>query len=707
MKIQLIIMMLLISITLSAQKSLKKGNQAYDKLEYYKAIEHYTDYLDDKEDQNIRERLAESYLRTNQYHLAENEYRQLVNHNGALRLTYGKILLVNGKVEAAKEQVEIYLKKNSENEAALRLLRSCNKMDQFTADVDKYEIRRNDFVEGTSNYSPVYYGDLIVFTTDAGGKRDDWTGRSYSNIYIHDPVSGKHTAIEGNINGKYHNGVVAFRGEDYMIYTRNSDHKNDNKQYNLILAEARRVGNEWKFTKYFDYNDAELYNVAYPTISPDGQILVFASDRPDGKGGWDLYKSQWTGSAWSTPVNLTQLNTTGNEMFPNYSQHGFSFASDGYIGMGGLDIYATSLDLDDVPKHIGAPFNSHRDDFGLITSDRMKSGYFTSNRDDRSGLDHIYYFTRLPENLRLAGVVLDEYTRIPLKETLVKLELIATGETQEIITGTDGRFTFEVQSDQAYHLHGIKNDIKTTEENFTADSGDENLYFTLLHNDPRFSLEGYAQNAADQSGVQGVTVTNFNTTSQRSDRAMSDATGFFKFQLEQNSDFEISGEKDGHYTSISTASTKGLDRSQTLYVKLYLTMKEVVIGETVIMGKQNLGGWTFDPLYYDLDKAHIRPDAALVLDEVVEFLTINPGLIIELGSHTDSRGGQKYNQDLSSQRAASAIEYLVSKGINKARLTSRGYGESVLVNHCADEIHCSEELHQMNRRTEIKVIGNQ
>ena len=181
--------------------------------------------------------------------------------------------------------------------------------------------------------------------------------------------------------------------------------------------------------------------------------------------------------------------------------------------------------------------------------------------------------------------------------------------------------------------------------------------------------------------------------------------GDFHFQLDQNTDYEISGSKDGYFTSVSNATTRGLDRTTTLFVKLYLTIEEVIIGQTKIIGKDKIGGWDFDPIYYDLDKSNIRADAALVLDKIYSFLLSNPSIKIELGSHTDSRASFDYNKNLSDKRAKSALQYLLRKGINPARITSKGYGESQLVNHCEDGVSCDDDLHQLNRRTEIKILS--
>ena len=175
--------------------------------------------------------------------------------------------------------------------------------------------------------------------------------------------------------------------------------------------------------------------------------------------------------------------------------------------------------------------------------------------------------------------------------------------------------------------------------------------------------------------------------------------------MEHGTEYEIGGVINGFYTSVSEASTIGLDRSTNLYVKLYLTLEEVIIGDTKIIGKEIIGGWEFDPIYYDLDESFIRPDAALVLDRIKDFLNENSSLKIELGSHTDSRATDEYNLKLSNKRAKEAMKYLIQKGISQDKITYKGYGESNLANHCSDGVACDEQRHQQNRRTEMKVTG--
>lgn len=185
-----------------------------------------------------------------------------------------------------------------------------------------------------------------------------------------------------------------------------------------------------------------------------------------------------------------------------------------------------------------------------------------------------------------------------------------------------------------------------------------------------------------------------NADSRENMSQISDAEGKFIYQLNPQSDFTVVANQQGRFSQTEMVSTKGLDRSKTLYVTLKLGVCDL----------QNNAAFVLKNILYDFDKSNIRSDAALVLDNVVSIMKQNPSLKIELSSHTDSRGNDDYNLKLSQRRADAAVAYIVSKEISRSRLQAKGYGESRLVNDCGNGVDCSEEQHQENRRTEIKVL---
>ncbi len=212
---------------------------------------------------------------------------------------------------------------------------------------------------------------------------------------------------------------------------------------------------------------------------------------------------------------------------------------------------------------------------------------------------------------------------------------------------------------------------------------------------PKFNLIGKTITKGTQTPAANVKTMLTNVSDDKKKTGTSDKNGDFSYTLEPNKEYTIVGMKDGFPSNIEKISTKGLSKSQTFYVNLELSIKSLEVGS--VMELKNI--------YYDLNKADIRSDAAAVLDNLVRVLKENPTIKIELSSHTDSRSSDEYNMELSQRRADTAVQYLISQGIDEKRLIAKGYGESKLINKCADGIDCTEEEHQQNRRTEIKILS--
>jgi outer membrane protein OmpA-like peptidoglycan-associated protein len=218
---------------------------------------------------------------------------------------------------------------------------------------------------------------------------------------------------------------------------------------------------------------------------------------------------------------------------------------------------------------------------------------------------------------------------------------------------------------------------------------------TLTHNDPRFTLSGIATNADDDQPVSGVKVTCENTGLTKTNSIVTGNDGKFFFQLEQASDFKVSGERSGWLSSeVIHETTKGLDRSKDLYVMIKLSMQ-----------KPTIKAIRLDKILYDYDKCNINPKAAEELERVIKLMNDYPDMMIELSSHTDSRGSDAYNLKLSQCRADAAVSYILGKGISKSRISAIGYGETRLLNGCSNGVICTEQQHQENRRTEFRIVS--
>jgi len=255
-------------------------------------------------------------------------------------------------------------------------------------------------------FCPVYYKKGIVFCSnrdlDAVNKYSDLSGKNFIKIFYIDTTAVMSwqdaRLFSKNLKTKLNDGPVSFsRDLNTVYFSRNiyadgasTELSSPRNKLGLFTSEFE---GEWKKPHDFRFNN-EWYNITAPCLSPDGTMLFFASDKPGGYGGSDLYYCLWQKDYWGDPVNMGQLvNTQGNESYPFMCRDGeLFFSSDGHGGLGGKDIYFTRL-IDSVwqkPVHLNAPINSKYDDFALITDPLMKKGYFSSNRD---GTYDIFSFT--------------------------------------------------------------------------------------------------------------------------------------------------------------------------------------------------------------------------------------------------------------------------------------------------------------------------
>lgn len=248
-----------------------------------------------------------------------------------------------------------------------------------------------------------------------------------------------------------------------------------------------------------------------------------------------------------------------------------------------------------------------------------------------------------------------------------------------------------------YKIQGVLNGIETTTAQLDStdfEGASRVIVRELLHNDLRFTLTGHTLNAQNDAKIPEVKTTLIQEGGGDNSIQMSDARGEFRFQLAPDADFTVFAEQKGFFSNREKVSTRNLNRSKTLYVDLRLAMNEL---------KKDVQ-FKLENIYYDFDRASIRPDAAMVLNDVYQMMIDNPTVVIELSSHTDSRGADSYNMKLSQRRADAAVRYLIQQGVSASRLVARGYGETRPVNSCVNGVTCTEDEYQANRRTEIKIL---
>ena len=709
--------LVLFSTHLFAQKD--KADEKYKLFEYALAIPLYEKYVaDNPTDYDAMSRLAKSYKLTNNVPKAIEAYKKLIELPESKPEDLFEIVqlfqIVQNESDARK-YANIY-KQKMPGEKAENLIRSLDGYAHFMSTANDYTITNK-----TSNYpfsilsAYPMSGKLIVTAENRKSKSSKWTGRSFTDLYITDPDFTSLDEFAANIMTDLDDGIPTFTSSNQIMYLTSVNKKtikeNDinTRKLHIVLSELKN--GEWTTPVDFPYN-SNAYSTAHPTISSDGNLLVFSSDMPGGKGGMDLYYCVKQGNGWSAPQNITALNTYGNEIFPVFQNTGeLFFSSNGLPGLGGLDIFRSKVSgsVFSAPENMMAPINSSFDDYYLKSEDNLQSGYLTSNRFGNTQIDNVLRFEKAkqatpapsPAQTGLKVLVVDKYTKTPLPYVSVTVKDNNGNVVHKGLTDEKGKVDIDDLRKGAYTIQGELNGVTTSiadisESEFT--SGTPFISKEIYHNDPRFTLAGIAINTKTNAPLPDVLISCVNTNAGISKKTTTGADGKFLFQLEQNSDFEVQGQKKGWLSSeIATKTTKGLDRSQQLYVNLELKIEQPVSKGTITLKK----------IHYDYNKCDIRPDAAVELDRLVKLLNDYPDMVIELSSHTDSRGADVYNLKLSQCRADAAVAYLIKQGIAKSRLTAKGYGETRLLNGCSNGVKCTEDQHAENRRTEFTILSCQ
>lgn len=445
-----------------------KADKYFDELAYAKAIKHY-EKANKKDPGNpvIVRRIAESYRLMNNLYEAEIWYTKLMNLAEVEPIDiyhYAQILKSVQNYEEALIWIEKYYRLTG-NEWAKRHLTDMNYYKRLSKNSHRYQIINMAANSEEADFGPSFYKDYILFASSRKSEETkdhiySWDEKPFLEIYeAHIRDDGE---LEGaqeltiNKNTYHHEGPACYSPIDDVFYiTRNNwiNTEDTNKENTLHIFRATIEDSKWANIKSLTFNSNE-YSCGHPTITADGNRLYFISDSPDGYGGTDIYYSDKLGDEWSEPVNVGYyVNTKGNEMFPFMHENGtLYFASDGHLGLGGLDIFEAKMDTlgNYIVKNLGAPINSSRDDFGYIVDQDEMIGYFSSNRPGGQGDDDIYWFKK--EGLLLNGEIKDIADGTLMKEVEVILEN-SEGEQLETYTTTEnGEFEFKIAYRTDYKL---------------------------------------------------------------------------------------------------------------------------------------------------------------------------------------------------------------------------------------------------------------
>jgi peptidoglycan-associated lipoprotein len=494
-----------------------------------------------------------------------------------------------GKYGDAIKQYEAFLKLNPQNKLALNGINGCLLAPEWKKTPTRYTVKKMDkFNSRRSEFSPMLYGsnfDQLYFassrTKDKESKISAITGLGNNNFYLAKKnEKGEWLApeeIEDEVNTEFDEGTPSFSADGRSMYYTYCSQDPESSRTAEIYVSSRSNAKWGKGVKVQLLKDS-VTTLAHPSISPDGKYLFFVSDAMGGYGGKDIYRARAIGNDFGPIENLgPQINTEGDEVFP-YVRDSVTlyFASDGHPGMGGLDLYKATRTPDGKweIENMQTPINSAADDFGITFAGTKETGFFSSNRNDARGNDHLFSFDLPSITVQIEGIVsdADEY---PIEDAVIRI-VGKDGLNEKVMAKKDGSYKVELKRNNSYVM-------------------------------------------------------------------MASARGYL------NQNFEL--------------VTSAEEKNETYIVDFFLSP----ISKPVLI----------ENIFYDFDKASLRPDSKTALNELIKMLNDNPNITIELAAHTDRKGSIEYNESLAQRRAQSVVDYLIAGGIEKERLEAKGYGKNM------------------------------
>lgn len=578
---------------------LSVADEQFGRGEYFDASKTYRavyNKLNPKEERELRGRvafqLATCYRKLNMAARATASYQNAIRYDYPDSMAYyylGRSLQAEGKYQPAIDAYRQFLEYSPDDRLAKEGIRGCNNAIRAkSAKKSRYIVKSAKlFNSRRSDFSPMYLDktlNTIYFTSSTekatGTNKSEITGTKKSDIFLSKKNEKgewqKPEPAEGALNTENDEGIVSFSPDGQTMYLTVAK-RSPNADTSVEIYTSQRSDATWSEPQKFEITADTLSAYGHPAVSPNGTYLYFTSDMPGGYGGKDIWRINLKERSGSLENLGEQINTSGDEMFPYLRTDSvLYFASDGHPGFGGLDIFKARLDKTGNRwsiDNMGTPINSAGDDFG-ITYGEGESGFFSSNRGDARGYDHIYSFEYPEVKISIEGMVLDKDEE-PVPNAIIRI-VGDDGSNQKEVARDDGSFKFKLQ-------RGVK--------------------YVMLAGAP----------------------------------------GYLNVKQEFESDIE---EEDAEY---------GVD-----FILAAIHKPQVV-----------------ENIFYDFDKATLRPESKQALDEMAQMLRDNPNVTIEMGSHTDRKGTDEYNIDLSDRRAKSVVDYLTAAGISSDRLTWKGYGESV------------------------------
>ncbi|WP_412468440.1 OmpA family protein [Pedobacter sp. KLB.chiD] len=634
-----------LSFSANAQYVLKEADKEYELFNYSKAIDLYEQAYKKKETLHTAERLANAYALVYNYKQAESWYAIATKMPGSSMeniLGYAKALQQNSKYSEAKNQYLNYIdkKKNVSEKQQTVWIASCDSALKWIKNPKKIE---------------------LINQKTLNSPQSDWGAVRYE-----EGVAFTSDRSNSKLNTSENRPFLKFDGSkepDKKVYGWTG-----NGYLKLYFKPSPKDS-----LQLFPIKTGTRYHVGSASFTADGKTMYFTLTRitdelerlkkqPTTVNVEIFSSTKGANGVWGEPVSFAYNNVNAysvGDPFVTTDGNSLYFASNMPGGSGGTDIYVClKTDAGDWGKPINlkevntegnerSPFFDEKDNF-----------YFSS--DGRIGMGGLDVYQALREANKIGQI---ENMGYPFNSP---------------------------QDDFSFNLNK-KAGIIYLASNREGGLGSDDIYAIDQKMILAFKLEGRVFDKGSNQPIAGalVTLAKVNGGILKTE---TDENGAYQFNLSKESEYNVSAEKTNYRSDVENLATIGLTTSSVLNQNLYL--EGIVINKAIRL----------ENIYYDFDKWNIRPDAAVELDKLVKIMTDNPTIWIELGSHTDSRGKDAYNLNLSQKRAESAVAYIISRGIDKNRITAKGYGETQLLNKCSNGVTCSEQEHQLNRRTEIKIV---
>lgn len=569
---------------------------------------------------NAYDALANTYQKNNQLINSKNTYLKLLSLKsdhffGLYEL--GNIYFDLGNLDSSEFYYRRFLRMNSSNDKyaqnAQLNLRNIN----FSRDAFKNPVNVNPVNMGSSinskdqEYSPAFAIDekTIYITKRMGNLSDNRPNEDLYFAELNDKSWDKVKDIGPPINTIENEGAFSISSDGNYIFFTSCSRNGGKGQCDIWLTSKKN--NRWDEPKNLQSPINTKYWESQPSISSDGRMLYFSSDRPGGYGGTDIWVSEFSISGWSAPKNLgPTVNTSKDEQFPfiHSDNRTLYFSSNGHPGLGKSDLYLTRKDVKlnwETPINMGYPINSRGQDWNLVVARDGKTAYFSSDQLKGFGGLDIYTF-QLPEKLQAEKV---SYLRGYVRDAITKQPLSANVELSPI----NGEPT------------------------------------TLTYAKP--------------------------------------GTGMFLVPLKTNMKYALTIDKDGYLFYTEFYNMPAIQRDQP--IELFIDLEKIELGNSVVLKN----------IFFDTDKSDIKDESKQELEKLINFLSENNSIRIEISGHTDNVGDSKHNMVLSENRAKSVCDFLTNNGIEKSRLTYKGFGDTQPIKQ-----NNTDENRAKNRRTEFKII---